>query len=382
MTKILFIHNQYQNIGGEDISVENEIKFLESKFNVKKVIFHNENRLSLSQLFSFFFSNNYKSNKTIQKIINEFQPDLAYVHNTWYTASLGLFKVLAKNNISTIVKLHNFRYDCTKTFFHRKHLKNNSQCGACGIAKSKYKIFNKYYEESYIKSILAINFGKKYFKHILGGNFSIFVLTKFHYEYLKKLGIEKSRISIYPNYLEIHEITKHSEKNNSLVYAGRISKDKGVEELITAFKSLNLEKNKLKIIGGGPEYKNLKDNYESDSIVFLGEKTNKEVLEIINTSSAVVTATKLFEGQPTVLCEASMLGVPSLFPDTGGISEFFPDNYEFKYKQYDYEDLKTKLIKLLQNSNMSDIGLKNKNYIEKKLDKNRLISQLSQKIYN
>ena len=228
---------------------------------------------------------------------------------------------------------------------------------------------------------MAINFGK-YFKHILGGKFFYFVLTKFHYEYLKKLGIEKSRISIYPNYLEIHEITKHSEKNNSLVYAGRISKDKGVEELITAFKSLNLEKNKLKIIGGGPEYKNLKDNYESESIVFLGEKTNKEVLEIINTSSAVVTATKLFEGQPTVLCEASMLGVPSLFPDTGGISEFFPDNYEFKYKQYDYEDLKTKLIKLLQNSNMSDIGLKNKNYIEKKLDKNRLISQLSQKINN
>ena len=42
MTKILFIHNQYQSIGGEDISVENEIKFLESKFNVKKIIFHNE----------------------------------------------------------------------------------------------------------------------------------------------------------------------------------------------------------------------------------------------------------------------------------------------------------------------------------------------------
>ena len=42
MKKILFIHNQYQSKGGEDISVENEIKFLESKFNVKKVIFHNE----------------------------------------------------------------------------------------------------------------------------------------------------------------------------------------------------------------------------------------------------------------------------------------------------------------------------------------------------
>ena len=382
MKKILFIHNQYQSKGGEDISVENEIKFLESKFNVKKIIFQNKNRLSFIQLFSFFFSNNYKSNQSVQKIINEFQPDLAYVHNTWYTASLGIFDVLAKNNISTIVKLHNFRYDCTKTFFHRTHLRNNSYCGACGVVKSKYKIFNKYYEESYIKSILAIKFGKKYFKYILDGNFSIFVLTKFHYEYLKKLGIQKSRISIFPNYIEIDQKTEHSKKTNSLVYAGRISKDKGVEELITAFKSLNLKENQLKIIGGGPEYQNLKNNYESDSIIFLGEKNNKEVLEIINTSSAVVTATKLFEGQPTLLCEASTLGVPSLFPDTGGIGEFFPDNYEFKYKQYDYEDLKTKLIKLLQNSNMSDIGLKNKNYIEKKLDKDRLISQLSQKINN
>ena len=382
MKKILFIHNQYQSKGGEDISVENEIKFLETKFNVKKIIFQNKNRLSFIQLFSFFFSNNYKSNQSVQKIINEFQPDLAYVHNTWYTASLGIFDVLAKNNISTIVKLHNFRYDCTKTFFHRTHLRNNSYCGACGVVKSKYKIFNKYYEESYIKSILAIKFGKKYFKYILDGNFSIFVLTKFHYEYLKKLGIQKSRISIFPNYIEIDQKTEHSKKTNSLVYAGRISKDKGVEELITAFKSLNLKENQLKIIGGGPEYQNLKKNYESDSIIFLGEKNNKEVLEIINTSSAVVTATKLFEGQPTLLCEASTLGVPSLFPDTGGIGEFFPDNYEFKYKQYDYEDLKTKLIKLLQNSNMSDIGLKNKNYIEKKLDKNRLISQLSQKINN
>lgn len=382
MKKILFIHNQYQSKGGEDISVENEIKFLETKFNVKKIIFQNKNRLSFIQLFSFFFSNNYKSNQSVQKIINEFQPDLAYVHNTWYTASLGIFDVLAKNNISTIVKLHNFRYDCTKTFFHRTHLRNNSYCGACGVVKSKYKIFNKYYEESYIKSILAIKFGKKYFKYILDGNFSIFVLTKFHYEYLKKLGIQKSRISIFPNYIEIDQKTEHSKKTNSLVYAGRISKDKGVEELITAFKSLNLKENQLKIIGGGPEYQNLKNNYESDSIIFLGEKNNKEVLEIINTSSAVVTATKLFEGQPTLLCEASTLGVPSLFPDTGGIGEFFPDNYEFKYKQYDYEDLKTKLIKLLQNTNTNDIGLKNKNYIMKKLDKNKLISELNQKINN
>ena len=47
-------------------------------------------------------------------------------------------------------------------------------------------------------------------------------------------------------------------------------------------------------------------------------------MKMINESKAVVTATKLYEGQPTLLCEASVSSVPSIFPDYGGISEFFP----------------------------------------------------------
>ena len=41
-------------------------------------------------------------------------------------------------------------------------------------------------------------------------------------------------------------------KRNNLVYAGRISKEKGVEELITSFKNLKLD-NFIKIIGAGPD---------------------------------------------------------------------------------------------------------------------------------
>ncbi len=382
MSKILVIHNQYQNLGGEDISVQNEIKFLEKNFEVKKIIFKNDTKLNFSQIFSLLFSRNYKSNKIVQQTINEFKPDLAYVHNTWFKASLGIFKVLAENNIDTIVKLHNFRYDCTKTFFHKKHLGNNEYCGACGITKSKNKIFNKYYEESYFKSIIGLNFGRKYFKYILNGNFSIFVLTKFHYDYLIKLGVDPYRLSIFPNYLEADNISKTLPKNESLVYAGRISKNKGVEELIVSFKSLNLRNIQLKIVGDGPDFEKLKNNYESESIIFLGEKNNAEVLKIIKTSKGVISATKLFEGQPTILCEASMLAVPSLFPDTGGISEFFPNNYEFMYKQHDYEDLKIKIKQFINNPNLDDIGIQNKNYIKNKLNKMKLINEINQRIIN
>ena len=47
--------------------------------------------------------------------------------------------------------------------------------------------------------------------------------------------------------------------------------------------------------------------YKQDNINFLGYQDNKKVLELISSSNGVITCTKLYEGQPTLLCEASLL---------------------------------------------------------------------------
>ena len=86
-------------------------------------------------------------------------------------------------------------------------------------------------------------------------------------------------------------------------------------------------------------------------------------VNIIAKSTAVVTATKLYEGQPTLLCEASSLGIPSIYPKTGGISEFFPKNYQLEFKQFDYKNLVNILNKLKDKKLMEKIGIENKNYI-------------------
>ena len=70
--------------------------------------------------------------KKLNQIIDSFQPDFVYVHNTWFKASLGVFKILKDKNIKTIVKLHNFRYDCTKGYFIKCNTEENETCGKCG----------------------------------------------------------------------------------------------------------------------------------------------------------------------------------------------------------------------------------------------------------
>ena len=88
---------------------------------------------------------------------------------------------------------------------------------------------------------------------------------------------------------------------------------------------------------------------------------------------AVVTATKLLEGQPTLLCEASFLGVPSVFPLTGGISEFFPEDYSLAFQQFDYKDLERKLMLLNDPTMLEDYSKKNKQFILNYLDENKMI---------
>ena len=88
------------------------------------------------------------------------------------------------------------------------------------------------------------------------------------------------------------------------------------------------------------------------------KKSRAEELKIIKNSKAVITATKILEGQPRLLCEASSYGVPSIFPNFGGVGEYFPKNYSFSFEQYNYEQLKEIIESLDDNKLVAEEGRK------------------------
>tara|TARA_B100000965_G_scaffold406747_1_gene447887 strand:+ start:5010 stop:6158 length:1149 start_codon:yes stop_codon:yes gene_type:complete len=370
--KILVVHNNYRDLGGEDIAVKNEINFLKKYYEVETLFFSNKTSDIVNNIGSLVLRNNIKSNNKFKHVVKNFKPDVIYIHNTWFQASLGIFDIASELDIKTIVKLHNFRYFCTRHYMASKHLNKNKICKACGIQESSIGKFNKYYSDSVLKSLSVINYGKKYFKILENFNLDILVLTDFHKSFLINLGLNEEKIKTYPNYLDIDLENKNILESDYIVYAGRVSEEKGVKELVKAFLEADVKNLKLKVVGKGPNLDVLKSKYRYKRIEFTGERSNKEVLDLISKSRAVVTATKLYEGQPTLLCEASALGVPSIFPDTGGIKEFFPNEYRLAFKQFDYEELKNKL-KLLNNTKEVElIGAENKRFINNYLNENRL----------
>ena len=374
MKKFLIVHNRYQNIGGEDIAVENEIRFLKKYFEIEALYFDNHINSYLSELKSLFFSNNKDSTNKLKQKLKSFNPDVVYVHNTWFKASLGIFNFLEKEKFDVMIKIHNFRYFCTRTMSSKKHIQNDKVCLACGYKPRKYSYFNKYFKESFLKSFFVLMYGKKYFKILKNPRIKLILLTKFHQNFINNIGNFESQIFHFPNPMNIPEKIDE-DKENYIFYGGRISEEKGVDKLIQSFLDSNLIDTKLKIAGDGPQLSNLKNQYSNfENIEFLGLKTNQEVLNIIKKSTAVVTATKLYEGQPTLLCEASLLGVPSVFPLTGGIEEYFPKNYKLSFEQFNYEDLAKKLTLIENHDFITQIGEDNKKFITEYLNEEKLIN--------
>ena len=156
MKKVLVINNKYKIKGGEDSNIIDEINLLKNKYTVEFLEFDNSKKMSLLDFISLFTNSNLASNKILVKKLQSFNPDAVYVHNLWFVGNLGILKILKKYNMNTLVKIHNFRYHCAKSFFVKKHLNSISKCNACNMSSNSFRLFNKYFNDSYLRSFLLI----------------------------------------------------------------------------------------------------------------------------------------------------------------------------------------------------------------------------------
>jgi glycosyltransferase involved in cell wall biosynthesis len=374
MKKLLIVHNFYKDFGGEDANIYEEIEFFEKEYEVSFFSYSNKDKINKFNMLSFIFRTNYQVNKRFKNIIDDFKPDVVYIHNTWFNINLGIFDILKQKNVKVLLKIHNFRYECSRHFFSRNHLLGKKNCDACGFDKPYFFIFNRYYKESYLKSFLLYLYSIKYFKILKNYPITLLPVSIFQKQKLEELGIRKEKIEVFNNPINFrdYQITK---KTPSVVYAGRLSKEKGIEELINAWLDCNLTSYVLYIIGEGSLKNNLIEKYKGKNIKFLGYLPNKEVLDFISKAKAVVTATKLYEGQPRLLCEASSLGTISIYPSFGGMDEFFPKKYEFSFEQFNYKNLTKKFDLLENNIKYNEAALSISSYIIDKLNEEAIQSQ-------
>jgi len=104
-------------------------------------------------------------------------------------------------------------------------------------------------------------------------NVTLLVMNNFHKNYLVSLGYNASSIEIYLNPINLQKVKTYNPQSNYVLFAGRISNEKGVGSLIDSWLDAEVNNLKLFILGEGEELKSLITQYDKKSNVKFLPKT-------------------------------------------------------------------------------------------------------------
>lgn len=301
---ILLIHNTYLQKGGEDSIVEQEIKCLKEENYKVSVLFFNNSSNKLSYPFQLFF--NLSAFYQVYKLVKQKQIGIVHVHNFYYKASPAVFWAAKLAGAKTILTLHNYRLFCLNGFLYYQHqpcmLCHQEQNFSSGIERKCFKhsgIFSWALAKANNWHKKINTYSKKIDRFI--------VINPLQEQLLLDIGIDPFKIKYKPNFLTglSHNYPTNFENRNTFyLFVGRLSEEKGVKDLVQAFKENGKS---LLIVGDGPLAKWVQAE-TTEKIQYSNAIPRASLIKLYESCTALIFPSRWFEGQPMTVIEAQSTG--------------------------------------------------------------------------
>ena len=166
-----------------------------------------------------------------------------------------------------------------------------------------------------IHNKLAENISGKYEKDALSWADAITTISKESLDYYSRLGYDVNQI---PNGIDLSTFEQKSDRrfDKQIIYAGRLSKEKGSDTLLKICTKLNNDLD-LIIIGSGPEEQKFLDIKSKNNIHYIGSQSHEKALSLIKGSDVLIQPS-LSEGISTTLLEAMSNKTSIITSSVGG----------------------------------------------------------------
>lgn len=153
---------------------------------------------------------------------------------------------------------------------------------------------------------------------------AITVITKEAYEHYTKLGFKVIHV---PNAIDISSLPQQKDRRyeKQIIFAGRLSKEKGILNLLEVTKKLPDDVHLL-ILGSGPEEDKVKESVKSKpNLHFLGYQPKEKTIPLIRGSDVLIQPS-IIEGISSTILEAMACKTPIIATNTGGNKELLENN--------------------------------------------------------
>lgn len=376
--RVLLIHNFYQQFGGEDAVVQAEKAMLESHgVEVRLYSRHNDEikEFGLGQKLAFPLHtiSSAQTAADLPKVIAEFEPDFAYLHNLYPLISPVVYETLHDAAVPIVQVIHDFRPFCSNGWFYA----NGEVCERCLGGNHWHAVAQGCYRGSRVFSgIYAATLQHARSRGWLDLVDGFVCLTPFAKQKLVEAGIAAERVLVRPNCIDTRSIAPDFTGEYAL-FMGRLSAEKGVRTLVEAFRQAR--EVPLVIVGTGPLEAELRERAaDAPNIRFTGFLSGEEKRDVVRNARFSLMCSEWYENFPVVILEAFAAGKPVLGSRLGSVPYLIDEGQTGElFTAGDAADLARQARSLWQQPELTNrLGRNARRVVESRYDSAKSFDQL------
>ncbi|HEX4329632.1 MAG TPA: glycosyltransferase [Burkholderiales bacterium] len=313
--RVLLVHNRYQQPGGEDAVVADEMRMLQQN-GVQVELYERHNQQVAAISAARLAAGTVWSTRTtadVGDIIGRFRPDVIHAHNTFPLISPSLYYSAAAHRVPVVQTLHNFRLFCAQAMFMRE----GTVCEDCLGTLPWRGVLRRCYRGSAAQSaVLVTMLGA----HRMLGSYRrrvtrYIALNRFCRDKFIEAGLPAERILVKPNFVDLPAPDAAQPRAGAL-FVGRLSPEKGIGVMADA--AGLLPNAGIEVIGDGPEVGRLHD---LPGVRLLGRLAPADIYARMRGAACLVLPSIWYENFPRVLVEAFACGLPVIASRLGAMAE-------------------------------------------------------------
>lgn len=324
--KILLVNKFLYPKGGSETYVFEVGKELESRGhsvsyfgqkNANNVVGNASNLLvSARTLNPFKLIYSREAYNKFHKLLATEKPDVVHLNNINFQLTPSIIYAARKMQVPVVWTIHDPQLVCPNHRLFIEHdMKVCTQCvdgDVCGCIK------NKCFDNSRIKSLIGYLEAKKYYRSDIYDYVSKFICPSRFMADMLMHRFPAEKIEALSNYCKFQKCTQ-IEKEDYILYYGRISEEKGIKTLLKAVPS----DIKLVIAGKGPLESILQDL--SPNVSYVGFQSGEELKKLIQKAKFSIYPSEWYENCPFSVIESISFGTPVIGAKIGGIPELIED---------------------------------------------------------
>ncbi|MHB8772546.1 MAG: glycosyltransferase family 4 protein [Syntrophales bacterium] len=351
--RILSVHNYYQKPGGEDNVFHAETALLEKHgHHMVQYTRHNDELAGVNPLVlgvkTIWNSEVYRQ---ARRVIRKENIQIVHCHNIFPLISPAIYYAARAEGAVVVQSLHNYRLLCPNGLL----LRIGHVCEDCiGKALPWRSVLHACYRKSRpasftVSAMLTIHRHLKTYEQMINLYISS---AEFARQKFIQGGIPSHKIRVKPNFLDT-DVEPNERGEKYAIFVGRLSPEKGIRTLVTAWKPLSGFIS-LKIVGDGPLNGEIAEiARQTAGMEFLGWKAGSELQRLLTGALFLVFPSICYENFGLTVIEAYAAGVPVIVSNVGSAAELVREGQTgLLFDPNDSNDLAAKVTWLLAHPNI------------------------------